>query len=433
MKKLLLILIPAALAASLAAQEAWPLERCIAYALEHNIDIRQQDNQVAVRQAEYLRRKLDHLPSLNARIGQDYNWGRSVDMQELVIIRNKLTKATGASLSATFTLFEGFSRHYARLAAGKAVEAAAYEAESLRDALAINVTRAFLELMLARQIHAYTCESYGTIVQQQQRTASLVDAGSQPKSALNELEAQVASEKATMVEASCKVRTAQLALSRLMNLPPDSTFVTESAFGEDSPVARAPVLSASEVEDYVERDARTLSAQSAIERQKHLHSLSRNAFLPTVSLSAGYGSYYSSSADGNLRKQMDENRNPSLSFQIGIPLFNTGQAFVQERQQRLNLEAARLDEEKVRTQIAEEIHEAAIEADNCYQKVLSAEETLQAVQSLLDITEARYNLGAATALDYIVARNNHFKAVSDYLQAKWQYLFQLKLLERYRR
>ena len=130
---------------------------------------------------------------------------------------------------------------------------------------------------------------------------------------------------------------------------------------------------------------------------------------------------------------MDENRNPSLSFQIGIPLFNTGQAFVQERQQRLNLEAARLDEEKARTQIAEEIHEAAIEADNCYQKVLSAEETLQAVQSLLDITEARYNLGAATALDYIVARNNHFKAVSDYLQAKWQYLFQLKLLERYRR
>jgi outer membrane protein TolC len=54
------------------------------------------------------------------------------------------------------------------------------------------------------------------------------------------------------------------------------------------------------------------------------------------------------------------------------------------------------------------------------------------MQQLLDVTEAKYNLGAATALDYIVARNKRFKAATDYLQAKWQYLFQLKLLERYR-
>ena len=54
------------------------------------------------------------------------------------------------------------------------------------------------------------------------------------------------------------------------------------------------------------------------------------------------------------------------------------------------------------------------------------------MQELLSVTEAKYNLGAASALDYIVARNQHAKARSDFLQAKWQYLFQLKLLERYR-
>ena len=54
------------------------------------------------------------------------------------------------------------------------------------------------------------------------------------------------------------------------------------------------------------------------------------------------------------------------------------------------------------------------------------------MQNLLEITEAKYNLGAATALDYIVARNKRLKAVSDFLQAKWQYIFQLQLLERYR-
>ena len=84
-------------------------------------------------------------------------------------------------------------------------------------------------------------------------------------------------------------------------------------------------------------------------------------------------------------------------------------------------------------QVEEEIRGAAIEADNCCQRYLSAEETLQAMQELLSVTEAKYNLGAASALDYIVARNQHAKARSDFLQAKWQYLFQLKLLEYYRR
>ena len=54
------------------------------------------------------------------------------------------------------------------------------------------------------------------------------------------------------------------------------------------------------------------------------------------------------------------------------------------------------------------------------------------MKELLSVTEAKYDLGAASALDYIVARNNHSKAVADYLQAKWQYLFQLLLMEYYR-
>ena len=98
----------------------------------------------------------------------------------------------------------------------------------------------------------------------------------------------------------------------------------------------------------------------------------------------------------------------------------------------MSLETARLTAEKIQTQVLEEIRSAGIEAENCLQQYLSSEETLQAMQNLLEITEAKYNLGAATALDYIVARNKRLKAVSNFLQAKWQYIFQLQLLERYR-
>ena len=432
MKKTLITLILAALALPVPAQEAWSLDRCVDYALAHNLDIRKQELEIASKQVALTRRYLDHLPSFNASIAQEYNWGRSVDMQELVIIRNKLTRATGASLSASVSLFGGLTRHAQRIAARKALEAATLDADGLRENLAVEVTAAFLQLMLARQIHAYTRERYATIVRQKERTAQLVEAGSQPKSALNELEAQTATEKAAMVEASCRVRTATLDLTRLMNLPSDSSFVAGELFGNDTIAARIPLMTDGQVETYLGHDPRIRSARTRLEESRHLQTASWGNFLPSLSLTAGYGTYYSSASDEPFRTQLDENRNPSLSFRLGIPIFNAGEAFSQARQRRLALAQARLAAEETRIRIAEEIRSTTIEAENCCQKYLSAGETLQAMQSLLEITEAKYNLGAATALDYIVARNNHFKAVSDYLQAKWQYIFQLKQLERYR-
>lgn len=421
-----------AFSATLSAQEPWTLERCIRHGLEHNPDIRAQRLEISGRQLETTRKTLAHLPVAGISLARDYNWGRSVDMQELVIIRNQLTRASGIQLQASVALFEGFTRHLNRLAARQSAETAAIDAEELARTLTLDITRAYLQLMLAGQISTCTQENYATIVRQRDRTAQLVEAGSQPQSALNEMQAQVATEKAAMVEAACRVRTARLALMRLLNLPSEEPFAVEGPSGDEQLPAGPPAVSAVRLEDGVCRDPRIRSARSAIEEMRYRHAADKGSLLPGLSLAAGYGTYYSSAADGSLRTQLDENRNPSLSFRLEIPVFHAGDLLIRVKRSRLDLERARLNAEKMKQQVEDEIRSTAIEAENCCQKVLSAEETLHAMQDLLAIMEARYNLGAATAVDYITARNQHFKATSDYLQAKWQYLFQLKLLEQYK-
>ena len=432
MKRIVIILYFSLLAGSLAAQEAWPLERCIEYALSHNLDLREKQLELAVRQAELAQQRLSWLPGIAVQLGQDFNWGRSVDMQELVIIRNALTRATGASVGATLPVFDGLTGHYQRLSARKALEVASLEAEDLRTSLETDVTRAYLDLMLARQIHAYSRDSHATIVQQRDRTASLVEAGSQPKSALNEMEAQVASEKAALVSAECRVRTATLALTQLMNLPGDVPFTAAEHFGQDSVARRVTLVSDAQTQAWLQQDPRIRSAEARIAQLRYDERTARGRFLPSLSASASYGTFYSSTNEETFRTQLDENRNPSVSLRLNIPIFDSWQAATMLKKSRLALETAQLSAERTQTRVIEEIHSAGIEAENCLQRYLSSEETLHAMQSLLEITEAKYNLGAATALDYIVARNNRLKAVSDYLQAKWQYLFQLRLLERYR-
>jgi len=432
MKRTAMILLFCALACPLPAQEIWPLERCISYALAHNLDIREKQVEVAVRQTELTQHRLSWLPTLAVGLEQNWNWGRSVDMQELVIIRNALTRATGASVGASLPLFDGLTRYHQQVAAEKAVEVATLEADDLRTSLETDVTRAYLELMLAKQIHAYSRESHATIVQQRDRTAQLVQAGSQPKSALNEMEAQVAAEKAALVSAECRVRSATLSLTRLMNLPGDTPFSAGEQFGPDTVAIRVTLLSDAQTEAWLQCDPRLRGAEARIAQLRAEERAAKGRFLPTLSASASYGTFYSSTNETPFRTQLDENRNPSVGLRLNIPIFDGWQAATQLKKSRLALEMARLTAEKMQTQVIEEIRSAGIEAENCLQRYLSSEETLQAMQSLLEITEAKYNLGAATALDYIVARNNRLKAVSDYLQAKWQYLFQLRLLERYR-
>lgn len=424
------ILLPTLFAA---AQEPWSLEQCIRYGLEHNIDLQQQTLEADIRQAAYRQARFDHLPRISAGIAQEYNWGRSVDMQELVIIRNKLSRNTGASVQTSLNLFDGLARHHGARAAGKAAEAARENTRQARDALVTDITRAYLQLMLAGQIETCAQESYAAIVQQQERTARLVEAGSHPKSALDEIAAQVAAEKAAVVEAECQVRTATLALTQLMQLPDSMAFRVDDRFGQESVAGRVTPVSDTQIEDYLFGDPRIRSAQAVHEQMRHLQRQARSALLPVLQLQAGYGSYYSSTGEGKFGTQMDENRNPSLSLHLEIPIFQAMQAGTELRKKRLSLEMARLSIEKTRSEVVDEIRSATIEAENCCQQFHSSEETLRAMQQLLEITEARYNLGAATALDYITARNNHFKALSDCLQAKWQYLFQLKLLERYRK
>src|SRR5690349_4758568 len=61
------------------AQQAWTLQQCINYALEHNIQVKQADlNRVSARE-NYEQSYATMLPSLNAGASQNYYYGRSID------------------------------------------------------------------------------------------------------------------------------------------------------------------------------------------------------------------------------------------------------------------------------------------------------------------------------------------------------------------
>ena len=107
MKNITLIAAVAAFSALLPckAQEAWSLEKCIDYAIEHNLTVKQQEaardkNAIDLNTARWSR-----LPDLNGSASHSFNFGRSLQSNNTYQSIN--TQSTGFSVSTSIPLFTG--------------------------------------------------------------------------------------------------------------------------------------------------------------------------------------------------------------------------------------------------------------------------------------------------------------------------------------
>ena len=104
MKRLALIAAAAVITASAGARE-WSLDDCIAYAIDHNIEVRQrmvsqQQGELSVTEA-----KDQFLPQLNGYGSQSFNFGRGLTADNTYANRNTSSFSVGASLS--LPIFQG--------------------------------------------------------------------------------------------------------------------------------------------------------------------------------------------------------------------------------------------------------------------------------------------------------------------------------------
>ena len=209
---------------SLKGQEAWTLEKCIRYAAENNLQIKQQSLMVQQAENNVLQSKLDFVPSVSGSVSHNMSWGRSANLQDLEIIENKLSQSTSANLSASMNLLEGLSKFNTLKSNKTQLEIYNYEVEKLRNDISINITQAYLQVLLAQQMEKTAAESYKSVEEQVERTRKLVDAGSQAYSTLLEIQSQLGTEKVQWVTAQNDVRSNLLTLKQLLDLSPDTPF-----------------------------------------------------------------------------------------------------------------------------------------------------------------------------------------------------------------
>lgn len=425
------------LSKTLGAQDIWSLEKCIEYAWSNNLSIKQQNIEVSKSETRLLQDRLDFLPDLNVSFGHNLNWGRSVDLQNLEIIHNKLSQSTSASANASIYLLDGLSKLYGIKSSRKSLEISIQEVEKLKDEISVSIARSYLQILLAKEVLAAAEESFNSLEKQRDRTRLLVEAGSQPYTSLLDIESQLASERVQVVTAENRVKTSTLALQQLLDLQydpdfqimvPDIDYTIQKYTGYNIDEIYAGALSMPVIQ----------SARLALTKGELDLKSAKGQFYPKISLAASYGTFYSSSTfapDGSVYpffEQFRDNINPSISIGLSIPIFNNWNVKTNVRNARLAKESLELDLRTKEQTLYKEIQTAVTEAETYYRQMEAAEANVSSMQESFRYVEEKFNAGALNSTDYTVARANLLKSRSEYLQAKYQFIFQLKIIDFYK-
>ncbi|HIZ88046.1 MAG TPA: TolC family protein [Candidatus Coprenecus pullistercoris] len=419
------------------AQTAWSLERCIEHACSHSISVRQRRIDVSRREAELLQDKLGFIPGINADIGHNLSWGRSVDLQNLEIIHNRLSQSTSMSITASAYVLDGLSKLYALRGSRISLDISRLEVEREKDIISLSVTKSYLQVMLSHEVLEAARESAHSTSVQRDRIRLLVESGARPYSDLLDMESQLASEEVTAVEAENRFKADLLNLRQLMSLDGSEDFLIEipdieHIVGEYAPENADEVFAAAQAMPVIR------SAVLAVDKGEMELRSAKGQLFPKISVSAGYGTFYSSpsaspgSGTAPFFRQIHDNINPSLSIGLSIPIFNSWSAVSGIREAELNRRSLELQLESTRQSLYKDIQNAVLEAASCFRKMQAARIHLSSKEESMRYVEEKYGAGVLNSTDYAVAKTDLFKARSEYLRAKYQFVFQARIVDFYK-
>lgn len=419
------------LAAVCAAQDSMSLRECISYANEHSLSVLGHNLEVEDKRNNYVKSIFALLPSLALYGTGDFNWGKSVDMQELIIISNKMTKSVNLSVGSSWEFFHGFSKQYRRLSAKLELDAAELAGDKLKNDLSINVSKAYLELILSEEISECSKRNYARILEEKKTISALVEAGSQPFSSLRQIEVQACEEMVSMVNAEYDRKHNIMALSQLINIPYNRNFRTVRP-EKESLMATPLSLSYDQIREYAAANPQILQLEKLKSSTESNIMAAKGEAAPSFTISAGYGTYYSGANTGSFSRQLKDNRNPSVELGVSIPLFDRLERTTQIKNSITANRRIILEIEKQTKGLIAEIQNAILEAERLYEKVVSCQDILESKEALMEDSSEKYRIGSIATLEFTTARNDYLKAQSEYLSSKWQYIFQLKILDLYR-
>lgn len=415
------------------SQEKWDLEKCIRHAIENNVGIKQQEAATEQSAVELNTAQWSRLPDLTGGASHSFNFGRSLQADNTYKSLN--TQNTSFSLNTSVPLFTGL-RITNNIALAKLnLQAATEDLNKAKKDISIQVASAYLQVLfneeLAQVAHLQVELSKEMLSQKE----AYFKTGKASEAEWLEAKSRVAQDELSAVQADNNQKLALLDLSQLLELPSPENFSIVSPEADMDEYAGSITSPAEIYNEAVLFKPSIKAAQYRLDGAAKSIRIAQSAYYPQLSFGAGLSTnYYKVSGMKNsiFGSQLKDNFSQYFGFQLSIPIFNRFSTRNQVRSAKIQQSTLSWQLEDSKKALYKEIQQAyynALGAESRYESSLTADEAAEASFNLM---KEKYAEGKANATEYNESRTNWMKAISERLQAKYDYIFRTKILDFYK-
>lgn len=422
------------------SQKVWTLQECVNYAIENNLQVIQnsynkklQDNSLQIAKRQYL-------PSVSGNINNNASFGQGRDVFGNSNRNDNFSNS--ANVGADILLFNNGRLEKNIRKTEFEVEASSYDVEKVKNDISLQIAQQYLAILLNREVTAISKSALENAEKLYKRAKITTEVGTTPQTILAEAEAAVAREKLNVKTAEINTERSLFSLAMLLQLPDYKNFDIQNVTIDHK--IDAPFYTAAQIIDKAfENQPQIKAAESRIKSAEAQTEITKTAFWPTISANAGIGTSYfnlfnvGTDLQGNkikqtgFFKQYKDNFGQQLGLSANIPIFNKGITRLNVQQSKINEDISRTALLVQKQDVLQNVQKAQFDAESNYESYITSLEVEKSSKLALDFAEKSYNAGRTTIYELNNALNNYANAQGSVAQAKYNYLFSLKLLNFY--
>ena len=405
------------------------MRQCMQYAVEHNHDVKRAELELDNYKAQKTSAIGNFLPSMDAGIGAQYNFGRAID-PETNTYTDVSTFYNGYQLSASLPLFDGFSRIHA-LKAAKAGELMGLSAlRQQQNQAALEVLQAYTNVAYYDGLVKMADEKVKETMLLIKQVRLLEEVGRKSAADVAQVESQQAEADYELIRQQNLLASALLELKKTMSYP------INDSLSLDFIPSVGIIHSQRGNKIWIEHHPELLRARYQMQASKHEWHQARASLLPALSLNAGLSTTYfktlNSETATSFSSQFKNNMGEYVGVSLSIPLFNRLQTITNIRRAKNNYRIAQEAYDQKQLELTKLSSEAWNDWQGYLKQTIQMQKKVQADSLSYQLTRRQFEEGLSTAIDVHTTSAQLLNSKATLLQCQLMAMVKEQLVRYYR-
>ncbi|WP_377767033.1 TolC family protein [Croceitalea marina] len=413
------------------AQQKWSLDECVAYALEHNLQIKDFKYNEQSNKETYKQSIRDLLPTVSGFANYFVRYGRQVNPEDNSIVNTDIF-SNNYSVDGSFDVFQGFQKINTLKASKFLYKATKEEHVQQKYLLAFRVMSAYYDIQFIEGLISISEEQVQISQTNYDLVKRQVELGTMAGADLYEAESLLFTDKLALTQNENRLKAAKLTLIQAMNLQNEDDITIAPELNEVKTTNEENIVISDSIFTKAKGFMPSIKAQNyRVKAAKKQLAATRGGLYPSLSLQGGIGTGYFETITEEIitgsdtirktkpfRDQFEENRFEYVGASLNIPLFNGWANRSRVKQQKIALERAKNNAKITEQELYQIIQQLVQEHEALITETAQTSKASKSQQLAFEIAQKRYEKGMINTIELGRAKTLFATARNQQLQAQ---------------